>query len=251
MPGRSEPTAVVTGGSSGIGLAVSLELAERGFSVVVADLRPPDDSALERRSGSSISFEAVDVAARGEVHDLFAAVSARAGGLKCLVTCAGVTAQQPSVEVSDDAWSRVVQTHLYGTFLCCQAAYPLLAATTGAAIVTVSSVAAHLGIPGRLSYAAAKSGIEGLTRTLAVEWVADDIRVNCVAPGWARTPAVVAALDARIVDESRLTGRIPMGRLATAEEIAKPIAFLASDDASYVSGQVLIVDGCTSVGFDS
>jgi 3-oxoacyl-[acyl-carrier protein] reductase len=252
IPARAERTAVVTGGGSGIGLAVVRELAARGYSVVVADLRPPEESVLaELSTRSAVRFEAVDVVARPQVEGLFAAIAAGGRGLNCLVTCAGITAQQPSASASDDAWARVLDTHLDGTFLCCRAAYPLLAATPGAAIVTVSSVAAHLGLPGRLSYAVAKSGIEGLTRTLAVEWVADDIRVNCIAPGWARTPAVVAAFDSGVVDESRLVSRIPMRRLASAEEIAKPIAFLASDDASYISGQVLIVDGCTSIGFDT
>jgi NAD(P)-dependent dehydrogenase (short-subunit alcohol dehydrogenase family) len=193
----------------------------------------------------------VDVTSRASVERLAAQVAAEFGRLDCLVTCAGVTGQHPSASVSEESWSRVLATHVDGTFRCCQVFHPLLASSGDASIVTVSSVVARLGLPGRLSYSTAKSAIEGMTRTLAVEWAPDHIRVNAVAPGWTRTPPVAVALDSGLVDEARLTARIPMGRLALAEEVARSIVFLATPDSSYITGQVLVVDGGTSIAIST
>jgi NAD(P)-dependent dehydrogenase (short-subunit alcohol dehydrogenase family) len=141
--------------------------------------------------------------------------------------------------------------HLDGTFRSCRAAYPLLRQAPHPSIVTISSVVASMGLPGRLSYAVAKCGVEGLTRTLAVEWAPDGVRVNAVAPGWTRTVQFAHASKEGIVDEQRLVARIPLGRVAEPVEIAQAIAFLASTESSYISGQTLVVDGCTSIGFST
>jgi NAD(P)-dependent dehydrogenase (short-subunit alcohol dehydrogenase family) len=245
MPAR---IALVTGGSQGIGLAAAAALAARGYRVVAADVAP-DQGGHAGVPGLTAAH--LDVTSRASVDELARWVAATFGRLDCLVTCAGVTAQHPSASVPEESWSRVLDTHLDGTFRCCQAFYPLLAAAGGAAIVTVSSVVAGLGLPGRLSYAAAKSGIEGLTRTLAVEWAPDRIRVNAVAPGWTRTPPVERAIRSGLVNEKHLTARIPMGRLADPHEIAQVIVFLGTNDSSYVSGQVLVADGCTSIAIST
>jgi NAD(P)-dependent dehydrogenase (short-subunit alcohol dehydrogenase family) len=264
--------AVVTGGSQGIGLAAARALRAKGYSVIAADVAVPAKApgpdvrtaaaGLRRGAdppGLGASPEPADglvlmhvhVTSRESVERLAARVAAEHGRLDCLVTCAGVTGQHPSASVSEESWSRVLSTHVDGTFRCCQVLHPLLAASGDAAIVTISSVVARLGLPGRLSYATAKSAIEGLTRTLAVEWAPDHIRVNAVAPGWTRTPPVAAAIDSGLVDEARLTARIPIGRLAVAEEVASSIAFLATSDSSYITGQVLIVDGGTSIAIST
>jgi NAD(P)-dependent dehydrogenase (short-subunit alcohol dehydrogenase family) len=266
--------AVVTGGCQGIGLAAARALQARDYDVIAADVAvaaeegsPGVDGATGARGWPGIggssdaggSPEAVaglvpihvDVTSRASVERLAARVAAEYGRLDCLVTCAGVTDQHPSVSVSEESWSKVLITHVDGTFRCCQVFHPLLASSGDAAIVTVSSVVARLGLPGRLSYATAKSAIEGLTRTLAVEWAPDHIRINAVAPGWTRTPPVAIAIDSGLVDEARLTARIPMGRLAVAEEVARSIAFLATSDSSYITGQVLIVDGGTSIAIST
>jgi NAD(P)-dependent dehydrogenase (short-subunit alcohol dehydrogenase family) len=250
----SKPVALVTGGARGIGLATSRHLAERGYHAVLADFNEEwaNSAAAElRATGLSAEPAHVDVTDRGSVDEMFARVIAESGRLDTLVTCAGITDQGDSSTMTDESWSRMLSTHLDGTFRCCRAAYETLKQSPIASIVTVSSVVAQLGLPKRLSYAVAKNGVEGLTRTLAVEWASDGIRVNSIAPGWTRTLQFDAAVISGVVDEARLVARIPMGRLALPEEIARAIGFLCSSDASYISGQVLVADGCVSIGFST
>lgn len=247
MPAK---VALVTGGSQGIGRATATALAAQGHQVVVADVSFGGDPAPLPEEPGLIAAH-VDVTSRSSVDRLVQWLSSAFGRLDCLVTCAGVTGQHPSASVPEESWSRVLATHVDGTFRCCQAFYPLLAAAGGAAIVTVSSVVAGLGLPGRLSYATAKSGIEGLTRTLAVEWAPDGIRVNAIAPGWTLTRPVEEAISSGLVDEEHLTVRIPMRRLAWPEEIARAIVFLATSDSSYITGQVLVADGGTSIAIST
>jgi 3-oxoacyl-[acyl-carrier protein] reductase len=251
---ESKPVAVVTGGARGIGLATSRHLAERGYHAVLADFNEESAGAAVtelRAAGLSAGAAHVDVTDRHSVDELFARVVVESGRLDTLVTCAGITDQGESATMTDESWSRMLSTHLDGTFRCCRAAYQNLKQSPIASIVTVSSVVAQLGLPKRLSYAVAKNGVEGLTRTLAVEWAPDGIRVNSIAPGWTRTAQTDAAMRSGIVDEGRLVARIPMGRLAQPEEIARAIGFLCSSDASYISGHVLVADGCASIGFST
>ncbi len=246
----AEKVALITGGAQGIGMAAASALAEKGYRVVVADVTVTEPPAPLAAVPSMVAAH-LDVTSRPSVDRLAAWLSSEFGRLDCLVTCAGVTGQHPSATVPEQSWSRVLTTHVDGTFRCCQALYPLLTAAGEAAIVTVSSVAASLGLPGRLSYATAKAGIEGLTRTLAVEWARDGIRVNAVAPGWTMTPPVAEAIASGVVSEDNLLAHIPMGRLAMPAEIARAIVFLATSESSYVSGQVLVVDGCASIAFST
>jgi NAD(P)-dependent dehydrogenase (short-subunit alcohol dehydrogenase family) len=137
----------------------------------------------------------------------------------------------------------LLAVHLDGTFRCCRAAYPALRDSETAAIVSISSVAARVGIPKRLSYSAAKAGIEGMTHVLAVEWAAAGIRVNAVAPGYTMTRRMEGTISSGLLDESQVTRLIPMRRFARPEEIANAVYWLASPEASYVTGQSLYVDG--------
>ncbi|HET9895238.1 MAG TPA: SDR family oxidoreductase [Streptosporangiaceae bacterium] len=248
----AQPVAVVTGGGGGIGLATCRSLAQDGFYVVVADKSL--DSLLDAETSLAtdkllVETVPMDVTSRQMVDEAFADIARRLGRIDCLVTCAGITDRQSAAEVGDGRWDRMLSTHLDGTFRCCRAAYPALRQSRRASIVTISSVLARLGLPDRISYAAAKSAIEGLTRTLAVEWAADGIRVNSVAPGWTRTIQYDIAIQEGSIDEKRLLSRIPLGRPAHPEEIATVICFLVSPSASYVTGETLVVDGGTSIAF--
>jgi NAD(P)-dependent dehydrogenase (short-subunit alcohol dehydrogenase family) len=147
-----------------------------------------------------------------------------------------------TARMSLETWQLVVGTHLTGSFLCCRAAIPMLRRGR-AAIVSVSSVAALQGLPGRAPYSAAKAGLLGLTRSLAVELAPSGVRVNAVAPGHTRTAMAERAIADGVLTESDIVQRVPMGRLAQPSEIADVVAFLAGPRSSYVTGQCIVVDG--------
>ena len=236
----------VTGGAAGIGFATCEEFLRRGFAVAVVDRDAQAATAAvgELRGGSRRVISApADVRDSATVNAALAAVVGELGGLDVLVNCAGTTDRAPAAQMTDESWSRLLDIHLSGTFRCCRAAFAALCESDVAAIVNMSSVAAHLGFPLRASYCAAKSGIEALTRSLAVEWAAHGIRVNAVAPTWVRTAILEDAVAAGVLDEGMIDAITPLGGVVEPYEVAKVIAFLASPDARMITGQSLLIDG--------
>jgi NAD(P)-dependent dehydrogenase (short-subunit alcohol dehydrogenase family) len=242
--------AFVSGAARGIGLAITEVLLAEGYRVAIGDLDVAEARSvadrLDPRGGRALPV-AHDVTQTSSVDAAIAATAERFGGLDVLVNVAGTVNPEPSAEISDQSWSDLLGVHLDGTFRCCRAAYPLLKRAEAPAIVSISSIAATVGIPKRLSYSAAKSGIESLTRVLAVEWADDGIRVNAVAPGYTMTKRMEGTIASGLLEETHVTRLIPMRRFARPEEIANSVHFLASDRASYITGQTLYVDGGTTV----
>ncbi len=242
-------TAVVTGGAKGIGFAISDLLASEGWNVV---LTGRDQSALTA-AVTSLSTSNPDVTIVGKTMDVqdlssitstFTQIENQFGSLEALVNCAGIVIRENMETVSDDTWLTVINTNLTGAFRCSKAALPLLkAASNGAAIVNISSIAGTLGIAGRTSYTASKAGLEGLTRTMALELAEFGIRVNGVAPGWTRTEMVDRGINEGKIAHDDVSSRIALKRFADPEEIASVVSFMISDAASYVTGQTLVVDG--------
>ncbi len=234
-------TALVTGGSRGIGRAIAAALAREGAAVAVGYLRhaAEADAVAEalRRSGRRALAVRADVSRPEEAAALVAAVLDRWGRLDVLVNNAGITIRAPLDQVTPADWDAVLATNLTGAFLCSQAAAPALRESEGA-IVNVASIRGLVG-GSAPAYAASKGGLIALTKTLA-RALAPRVRVNAVAPGYTET-ALHAGLS--VEERERIVRRIPVGRFAEPEEVARAVLFLASPRASYITGQTLVVDG--------
>ena len=230
-------TAVVTGGAKGIGLGTVRELLAGGWRCAIFDGDPAGKAVADELG---CDFLEVDVTQPEELRRAFADVAGRFGPLHGLVNSAGINRTGPSAELAIEDWKRVIDVDLSGTFYACQAAYPHLA--PGAAIVNLASVFSMRALPGRVAYSAAKHGVVGVTRILAVEWAERRIRVNAVAPSWTDTPLIRDQVAAGTIDLSVLE-HVPFGRLARVEDVAGVIAFLLGDKASFITGQTLYVDG--------
>jgi 3-oxoacyl-[acyl-carrier protein] reductase len=230
--------ALVTGGGRGIGKATVAQFAEKGAKVAAADLAFDDDVAGLQLTTDVTKREDVEAAVARTVEEL--------GGLDILVTCAGIIRDNLVYKMTDDDWEAVIATHLRGTFLATQAAQAYMTEHGGGKMVLISSTSA-LGNRGQLNYSAAKAGIQGMTKTLAIELGRFNINVNCVAPGFvstAMTQQTAERIGVPFEDFQRMAAeQVPLQRIGEPEDIASVIAFLCSKDASYVSGQVIYVRG--------
>ncbi len=230
--------ALVTGGGRGIGKATLARFAAERAKVAALDLAFDEDVPGLRLEADVTDRQAVETAVAHAVDEL--------GGLDILVTCAGIIRDNLAHKLTDEDWDSVVDTHLRGTFLAVQAAQQYMVEAGKGKIVLISSTSA-LGNRGQLNYSAAKAGIQGMTKTLAIELGPFGITVNCVAPGFvttAMTEQTAERIGIPYADLQQLAAeRTPLRRVARPKEIAGVIAFLCSEDASYVSGQVIYVRG--------
>jgi NAD(P)-dependent dehydrogenase (short-subunit alcohol dehydrogenase family) len=245
--GRS---AVVTGGGSGMGRAVSIRLAAAGAGVAVWDVNPDAArevaTAIEREGGSARPYQ-VDVSAPESVREAAARLEAELGPPAALVCCAGTSHRAPLLETPVDDWRRVLAVNLDGPFYCAVEVGRLMARAGGGAIVNIASTSGLTGFTSRPAYIASKTGLVGLTRAAALDLVEHGIRVNAIAPGPIDTPMLRGFLTVDSDSERAMGGRLPMGRLGTVEEIADLVLFLASDRASFITGQVVAIDGGLSI----
>lgn len=237
-------TALITGGSRGIGKAVCLELAQKGANIVLC-YSGREDAAQETASACrALGVQAVavqcDVSDAKQVQNLIDTALEQFHSLDILVNNAGITKDNLIIRMSEDDFDDVISTNLKGAFLCIKTAARVMMRQRYGRIINISSVVGLRGNAGQANYAASKAGIIGLTKSLAKELASRGITVNVIAPGFTQTD-MTAGLPEGIKND--LLRSIPAGRFGTSEEIAKAAAFLASEDAAYITGQVLSVDG--------
>ncbi len=252
-------TALVTGGSSGIGQATAQLLARRGAQVVFCSNDPSSVTHAEaagQAQGVAMTGVVADVAVAADMQR-FVAVAATLGGVDLLANCAGIRWNGTVVDTAEADWDRIMAVNLKGIFLAAKHAIPEMRRRSGGAIVNVSSVQAYVVRPKVAAYAATKGAINALTRSMALDHAADSIRVNAVCPGLVDTPLVRSGIAESAGTRSReeiLAERVAahplgngLGRACTAKEVAEVIAFLLSDRSSYVSGAAYTIDGALSV----
>ena len=231
--------ALVTGGSRGIGAAISRELASAGARVAV-NYRSGKDAAEEIASGIGGIALAANVGDPAEAKELIEGVESELGDVDVLVNNAGITRDTLIARMSDQEWEEVIETNLRGTFNTCRAVARKMLKRRSGAIVNLTSVVGIHGNPGQANYAASKAGIIGLTKALARELGSRGVRVNAVAPGY-----IATELTDVLSEEIRgaILANTPMGRLGSPEDVASAVRFLCSDEAAFITGDVLLVDG--------
>jgi 3-oxoacyl-[acyl-carrier protein] reductase len=240
MKGR---VAFVTGASQGIGRACALALAEAGAKVAAGARQQEKLAALVeeiRSKGGQAEAVPLDIQSRDSIKTAFAAAAERLGPIEILVNNAGITRDTLAMRMSADQWNEVIDTNLSGSFWCIQAVLQGMMRARWGRIVNIASVVGQSGNPGQANYVAAKAGLIGLTKSMALEIASRNVTVNAVTPGFIQT-SMTEGLDERV--KEKILGAVPLKRMGTAEEVAYAVRFLASDEAAYITGHVLNVNG--------
>jgi 3-oxoacyl-[acyl-carrier protein] reductase len=239
----TDKVALVTGASQGIGRDTALALAEAGAKVAVAARNEEKLAALaeEIAAKGAVAFAVkIDVADPEQVKAGFKAVLEKFGKLDILVNNAAITRDGLALRMKQDDWDAVIRTNLTGAHFCTQQALATMMRARAGRIINIASVVAQMGNAGQANYVAAKAGLIGLTKAIAMEIASRNVTVNAVAPGFIETP-MTDVLSEKVKEELKM--RIPLGRMGTARDVAAAIVFLASDEAGYITGHVLDVNG--------
>ena len=237
-------TALVTGASGGIGSAIAYALAKQGARLALSGSNGAKLRAFREQLQSEVGGEHVeitcDLSDTAQVEELIPATIETLGGLNILVNNAGITRDNLAMRMKDEEWQSVLSINLEAVFRLMRAAARPMMKAKGGRIISITSVVGTTGNPGQMNYAAAKAGIAGMSKSLAQELASRNITVNCVAPGFIRTAMTGELPDAQ---KDALNQRIPMGRMGEGDDIGAAVAYLASDEAAYVTGQTLHVNG--------
>jgi len=256
MSGRLvNKVALITGAGRGIGQAIAEKMAVEGAAVVIAEIdqKSGQQTAADLSAkGLSALFVHTDITQEDSVQNAVARAVEQFGGLDILVNNAGMNFYFDASQMSSEDWDRAMAVDLKGAWLCCKYAIPAMRQRGGGAIVNIASVHATMTTYGMFPYAAAKSGLIGMTRSLALDWAAENIRVVAVSPGWVRTYLVDEWLSKQAdpqAAEAQVLKTLPLGRMATPQDVANLVAFVASDEAAYLTGTEIIIDGGVTAKF--
>lgn len=233
-------TAIVTGSRQGIGLGIAKKLHSLGSNVVVSDLSLEDCGKVCKELGDRCIAVKCDVSNGDEVKEMIRKAMEKFGRLDIMVNNAGIFPHKGFLELDEDMWEKTIDINLKGVFYCTQEAAKVMG--KGGRIISISSIASHIGFQGFAHYCASKAGVDGFTRSVALELAGKGITVNAICPGLIETPGVEDTFKDPEFLKKTLAG-IPLGRAGKPEDIANLAAFLASDEASYITGQTIVVDG--------
>jgi len=242
---ETKHVAVVTGAAQGIGRRTAEVLSERGYKLALIDLKPCSEVAetLRQRGGEVLDF-AGDVTKAQFVASVATAIGEQWGAPAVVVNNAGISFIRPAEQTSEAEFRRVIEVNLIAPFLVAQAFAPAMLRQGGGSIVNIASIAGLFGVAERSAYNASKHGLVGLTRTLAAEWGGRGIRCNAVCPGWVKTPMDDVEQAKGLYDDDDIVNRVPMGRFASADDVARAVAFLADPaESGFINGHTLVVDG--------
>ncbi len=238
--------AIVTGGARGIGQAIALLFAREGaeVAVVAAHQETAEKTANEiKSSGSKAIAIKANVSDSAQVNKMVELTLNTFGRIDILVNNAGIFSAGPSEHLTEEQWDRILDIDLKGVFLCAQAAARVMIKQRAGKILNISSILGISGAPDRAAYSASKAGVIMLTKALAVDWAKHGIYVNCIAPGYVKTEQIAERIREGAYSEDAIANRTLLKRMADPSDIAKAALFLVSDDANYITGQTLVVDG--------
>ena len=241
--------AIVTGGASGLGYAIAEKFVQNNVRTIIIGRNEEKLEKARNTLGdlcSSISFDLTDL---GQIPELVSRIGKEYGKIDVLVNNAGINLKKFLTEVSDEEFQKVILTNLTAVFSLSREVAKIMLQKESGSIINISSMAAKYGIPQVIAYTAAKTGIEGMTKAMAVELSPKGIRVNCVAPGFIATDMSAKALNNDPERKNKVLSRTPMGKLGDPADVAEAVYYYATDSAKYVTGTVLPVDGGNSIGF--
>jgi NAD(P)-dependent dehydrogenase (short-subunit alcohol dehydrogenase family) len=241
--------AIVTGGSSGIGFATAKKFTDKGIKTIIIGRDNVKLAEAVECLGCLCSYIQFDLTQLNGIPGLVERIVSEHGRIDILVNNAGINQKKPFTEVTDEDFGHIIQTNLSAVFALSREVVKKMQSRKSGVIINISSMAAQYGIPYVIAYTAAKTGIEGMTKAMAVELSSEGIRVNCVAPGFIATDMSAKALDDDPERKQKVLSRTPMKKLGLPEDIAEAIYYLASDAAKFTTGVILPVDGGNSIGF--
>jgi NAD(P)-dependent dehydrogenase (short-subunit alcohol dehydrogenase family) len=241
--------AIVTGGASGLGLATAKKFVENNIRTIIIGRNEKNLTDVAAELGELCSYKVFDLGQLKEIPQLVTSITEEFGQIDILVNNAGINQKKPFTEVTDEDFQQVIHTNVTAVFALSREVVKTMLIHKAGCVINISSMAAQYGIPYVIAYTAAKTGIEGMTKAMAVELSPEGIRVNCVAPGFITTNMSAKALDSDPQRKQKVLSRTPMGKLGEPNDVAEAILYLASDAAKYLTGVILPVDGGNSIGF--